>query len=252
MIQKLRQEASAEQARIDHLQQQKEKEEQRLVELRANKDQNFAQGKTLLAEGKAGEAMKYLRMVREVDAQYTGLDSEMAKAQETVAKQKETQLLADLKASGRSDVHKRRDIYRDLSQLRPDNRKYRRSFAQYQERAAGADQKVAQERAKKAKKASARLQLISWRWSTAHGYVTVEGQVKNISDKSIENAQAVATLYTSGGEFITSSDALIEYNPVLPGQTSPFKVMVKHNPAMKKAGIDFKTLFGKKISWYKE
>lgn len=251
-ISKKHEEGRAEAARIAQQQAQAEKAEQRLAELRANKESNFSQGKTLLADGNVDEAMKFFRMVQEVDPQYAGLNEEMTKGQELVAEREEARLLADLKSTGRNDVQKRRDIYRELAKLRPGNQEYARSLEQYQKRAAEADQKAAQQRAQEAQKAAAMLQLVSWNWSTAHGYVTAEGQVKNISNQSIQNAQAVVTFYTSGGEFITSSDALIEYNPILPGQTSPFKVMARHNPAMNKAGIDFKTLFGQKIPWYQE
>jgi len=54
----------------------------------------------------------------------------------------------------------------------------------------------------------------------------------------------VATFYDANGGFITTSDALIDYNPILPGQTSPFKVMKTENPAMKKASVEFKYLMG--------
>ena len=41
---------------------------------------------------------------------------------------------------------------------------------------------------------------------------------------------------------------MIEYNPVLANQTSPFKVMTSDNPAIKKASIDFKELMGGTIN----
>lgn len=95
------------------------------------------------------------------------------------------------------------------------------------------------------------LQLLSWNWHSEHGYVTVEGQVKNVSSKPLEHVAVVATFFTADGTFITSSEALIDYNPILPGQTSPFKTMETGNPAMEKAKIDFKYLFGGSISWTK-
>ena len=59
----------------------------------------------------------------------------------------------------------------------------------------------------------------------------------------------MATFYGSDGGFVTSADALIDYNPILPGQTLPFKVMATHNPAMKTARVDFKELMGGSISF---
>lgn len=91
------------------------------------------------------------------------------------------------------------------------------------------------------------LELIKSHWYTEYGYAIYEGQVKNISSQPLKNVEAVATFYDSNGQFITSSDALIDYNPILPGQISPFKVMKTENPAMKKASVEFKYLSGGSI-----
>lgn len=91
------------------------------------------------------------------------------------------------------------------------------------------------------------LELIDWNWCETYGYVTAEGRVKNISGKNLENLRAVVTWYANDGEFITSDSGLIEYDPILADQTSPFKVIARHNPAMKKASIEFKEMFGGKI-----
>jgi hypothetical protein len=45
----------------------------------------------------------------------------------------------------------------------------------------------------------------------------------------------------------SSDDALIDYNPILPGQKSPFKVYATWNPAMDNASISFKFMGGKSI-----
>lgn len=92
------------------------------------------------------------------------------------------------------------------------------------------------------------LEVQSWSWSEEYGYVTAEGQVKNVSTAALENVQVVVSIYTKDGTFITSADALLTYNPILPGQTSPFKAMTTANPAMKKANIAFKSLFGGEIA----
>ncbi|MCE5200531.1 MAG: FxLYD domain-containing protein [Armatimonadota bacterium] len=93
------------------------------------------------------------------------------------------------------------------------------------------------------------LQLKTWSWSSeSEDFVKVEGQVTNLTDEKLENVTAVASFYDSNGEFITSDDALIDYNPILPGQTSPFSVISRYNPAMKKAQIEFKELSGGTLS----
>ncbi len=100
-------------------------------------------------------------------------------------------------------------------------------------------------------KVESQLLLLDWSWHNKRDYAIVEGQVKNISSQSLKNVQAVAQFYTAQKKFITSDSTLIDYNPILPNQTSPFKVYVRWNPEMKSASIDFKTLMGRTIYWEK-
>lgn len=79
-------------------------------------------------------------------------------------------------------------------------------------------------------------------------YWYVEGQVKNISNQSLKNVTAVATWLDKDGGFIKADDAIIDYNPILAGQTSPFKTITSGNPAMSKYTLDFKTLMGGTLS----
>lgn len=93
------------------------------------------------------------------------------------------------------------------------------------------------------------LQLISQSCTKEHGYAIVSGQVKNISDKSLENVEVVVSALTEDGTQITTDTALIEYNPVLAGQTSPFTAYMTYNPAMSRCGVTaFKELFGGTIN----
>ncbi len=70
--------------------------------------------------------------------------------------------------------------------------------------------------------------------------------------ETLENVEVVVEYMTAGGDFITSDSTLIEYTTLLPGQTSPFKSMTRWNPAIKKASIGFKTLFGTQLGAYHE
>lgn len=90
------------------------------------------------------------------------------------------------------------------------------------------------------------LELLSSRGyeSDGGGYYKIEGQVKNISDKPMDSIVAVGTWFSADGTFIKSDDALIEYRPLLPGQTSPFMTMSSANPAMKKYQVEFKQFSG--------
>lgn len=78
----------------------------------------------------------------------------------------------------------------------------------------------------------------------SYGFITYEGLVTNNTAKSMEQVVAVASYFTADGTFVTSDEALIDYNPVLPGQSSPFSVISTDNPAISKCRVEFKEFFG--------
>ena len=94
------------------------------------------------------------------------------------------------------------------------------------------------------KAATALLELQSMNGTRQYNFITVTGEVKNISDKPMEAVQAVVSFYTEDGTFVKESSAIIEYNPILAGQTSPFKAIGTDNPAIKTWKVTFKKLFG--------
>ena len=118
---------------------------------------------------------------------------------------------------------------------------------------AAADEKRARDaraRAQQRARDQASLELTAFNWRHEYGYAIVEGRVKNISGKSLDSVEAVATCYDSSDGFISSSTALVEYRPILANQTSPLTVMVSWNPAMKKCGLEFKEFFGGALPAY--
>ena len=98
-----------------------------------------------------------------------------------------------------------------------------------------------------------KLKLLNWTWGEADSdaFVEARGQVKNLTNDNIENVTAVVSFYDKKGHFIKSSETIVEYNPILPGQTSPFHVMETRNPAMSKATVEFKSLLGGTIETVK-
>ena len=92
-----------------------------------------------------------------------------------------------------------------------------------------------------------KLLLTTWSWSEESGYITVEGEVKNISGESMDRVQPVATFTKDDGTFVKSETGVLSYSPLLPNQTSPFKVMCQSNPAITKAKVGFKEIFGTQI-----
>lgn len=93
------------------------------------------------------------------------------------------------------------------------------------------------------------LEVLSWKCEKEYGYVFVVGEVKNISSESIKNVMAVGEFRTKDGTLVKAEDSLVDYNPLLPGQTSPFKTGGTDNPAITNCNLSFKTLFGKEIGY---
>ncbi len=102
-------------------------------------------------------------------------------------------------------------------------------------------------------RARAYLEVESWHWgrSESGSYYEVEGLVKNVSQISLNGVVAVVIVYGEGHQFITSDNAMIDYQPVLPGQISPFKIIGTWNPAMRTASLQFKEFSGGTIpTWF--
>lgn len=93
------------------------------------------------------------------------------------------------------------------------------------------------------------LELLSWHCEKEYGYVHVRGEVRNVSPRKLENVVAVGEFRTKDGELVKSEDALLEYNPILPMQTSPFSAGGTDNPGIKHCGVTFKYLFGGSIDF---
>jgi hypothetical protein len=94
-----------------------------------------------------------------------------------------------------------------------------------------------------------KLALISASCTTdaSIGYITCEGFVQNISANAIKHVTAVAVFTDTAGTPLSSDDALVSYDPLLPAQQSPFKVLTRLNPAFTNWRIEFKELLGGQI-----
>lgn len=90
------------------------------------------------------------------------------------------------------------------------------------------------------------LALISSREyeSASAGFRYVEGKVKNVADEPLKDVMAVVTWADNEGRVIKSDTAAIDFNPILPGQTSAFKTISTRNPAMSGYTVAFKTRSG--------
>lgn len=93
----------------------------------------------------------------------------------------------------------------------------------------------------------AKLEIQSFNCNTEHGYHSIVGEVKNVSPSKIDNVMAVGVFVTRSGEVVKTQNTLIEYNPIMPGQISPFKVLTTANPQITNCKLSFKNMFGGEI-----
>jgi hypothetical protein len=91
------------------------------------------------------------------------------------------------------------------------------------------------------------LKRLAQNGTREYDYITVTGEVKNIGNEPLKDVEAVTTFYDANGNFVDTSSALIEYNPILAGQTSPFKTIHTDNPAFKHFNTKFQFLMGGEI-----
>lgn len=93
------------------------------------------------------------------------------------------------------------------------------------------------------------LVLLSWTWRDAHGLAIAEGEVRNVSDRPVDDAEAVISFRSDAGAVVTSISAMVERNPIPPGQTSPFRIDAVWDPSRSTAGIDFRASPDGTIGW---
>lgn len=87
---------------------------------------------------------------------------------------------------------------------------------------------------------------LAWE-QTSSQHVTVKGEVRNLTADSLRGVIAVVTFRTKDGVFITNAESVIDFNPLLPGQASPFDVIERYNPAMDTFSLRFRLPGGKQL-----
>jgi hypothetical protein len=88
------------------------------------------------------------------------------------------------------------------------------------------------------------LALISSSCTHEFGFVECEGFVENISGRTLENVMVVIEWYDANDIPQSSDEALIDYNPILAGQRSPWSTIGSYNPALTRFRVRFKELLG--------
>jgi len=135
---------------------------------------------------------------------------------------------------------------RELSSVQSDLAAAEAKITELEAAAALAKEEVAEE------KQASKLELL---WSRAwYGGVDIfSGEVKNISDATLEDVEAVLLLYTPERKLIQTETALIWENPLLPGQTSKFEFKYNADPEWEQEGATYGIYFrfqsGEIILW---
>lgn len=70
----------------------------------------------------------------------------------------------------------------------------------------------------------------------------------NRTDKPISRLMAVGTFTNASHDLIKSATGMVEYQPLMPGQKSPYKVMASLNPLINQCHVAFKIMFGSQIA----
>ncbi len=95
--------------------------------------------------------------------------------------------------------------------------------------------------------ASYQLEMVSWRCSKEGGYVRVNGEVRNISSEVLEDVEVVGSFRSADGTLVKSGSATIDFNPLLPGQSSAFEARAEDDPAVSDCNVIFRKLGGEEI-----
>ncbi len=91
------------------------------------------------------------------------------------------------------------------------------------------------------------LEMLSWRCSKEGGYVRVNGEVRNISDEPLEDVEVVGSFRSADGTLVKSGSAMIDFNPLLPGQSSAFEARAEDDPEVSDCNVTFRKLGGGEI-----
>jgi hypothetical protein len=240
----------------ERLAEQKREEEEKLLEMKRNTflltiDNHYGNILEKYENGSFEAVLeKYEEFKEHGQEEYKALVSIIRSTKEKMKNIRIAELEEIVRKIPASKYKENLDIYTELRNLDPDNESYRSKFKHYWDKVAEENAKKTAERRRQEAIANSDLELVRWSWSKDYSYVIAEGQVKNISQRRLERVEALVTWYDANKNFITSQSSLIEFNPIMPNQTSPFKVTARHNPAMKSASIEFKFLFGEKIRTY--
>ena len=93
------------------------------------------------------------------------------------------------------------------------------------------------------------LVLLNSNEQCGYGYCTISGRVKNISEHALSNIEVVGRWSDKNSTYEVTNDAMLEFNPLLPGQSSSFRVMHTDNPQLRWYRVNFKEFSGEEVDY---
>lgn len=83
-----------------------------------------------------------------------------------------------------------------------------------------------------------------WNWSESGNYFHIEGEITNLSGRKLDGVRIVLSFYDKQQNFVTSDISYPEFDPLMPGQTSPYTSMIAKNPVIDTYRVEFATRDG--------
>jgi hypothetical protein len=82
------------------------------------------------------------------------------------------------------------------------------------------------------------LAMESWSWSrSSEAHITISGKVMNLTENRITHVKVHVEIYDKGGNFIAGGWSYLQYQVLMPYQSSPFQIIERWNPLMAKASV---------------
>lgn len=69
------------------------------------------------------------------------------------------------------------------------------------------------------------------------GEIEVQGEIRNLSSQPINSMVLSAVFNGVGGQFVSTSDLPVKFDPVMPGQVSPFDGFGDYNPIIRNVTV---------------
>jgi hypothetical protein len=83
--------------------------------------------------------------------------------------------------------------------------------------------------------------------SETGNYISIVGEVQNLSPEKLEFVKANISLYNKNGDLINTESTYLELNPVMPNQVSSFKKTIRARPDFDTYRVNFVDRSGESI-----